>query len=323
MKITVILCTYNRCQSLATALESVGCSVLPESTAWEVLVVDNNSGDQTREVTQDFCRRFPGRFRYLFEPSPGKSNALNSGIREAMGEILAFMDDDVVVEPTWLQGLVGALENKEWTGVGGRILPQRNFSPPSWMPMEGGYSVPGILALFDRGPESRELNEAVFGTNMAFRKAIFEKYGGFRTDLGPNPLNEIRAEDTEFCQRLMRAGERLGYQPSAVVYHAIPENRLTRKYLLAWWFADGRAGIRQKEKRAAVWGIPRDYISILNRILRLLPPRVWHWITTTDSRKRFACKCGVWMMAGEIFEVYLRCSKPEDQGIPQSQVVKQ
>src|SRR5580704_1493640 len=109
MRITVILCTHNRCRSLAKALESVAASQLSTSTDWEVLVVDNNSSDQTREAVETYCRRYPVRFRYVFEPQPGKSYALNSGIREALGEILAFMDDDVTVEPTWLQNLTANL----------------------------------------------------------------------------------------------------------------------------------------------------------------------------------------------------------------------
>ena len=73
MKITVILCTFNRSNSLPKALDSVAAQVLPESVAWEVIVVDNNSSDQTRAVTEDYCRRYPGRFRYLFEPQQGLS----------------------------------------------------------------------------------------------------------------------------------------------------------------------------------------------------------------------------------------------------------
>ena len=105
MKITVILCTYNRCQSLVRALDSLAASILSETIEWEVLVVDNNSSDQTKAIVEDFCRQYPGRFRYLFEPQQGKSYALNAGIREARGDILAFVDDDVTVEPMWLQNL--------------------------------------------------------------------------------------------------------------------------------------------------------------------------------------------------------------------------
>ena len=109
MKITVILCTYNRSRYLRTALDSVAASILPASVSWDVLVVDNNSNDQTREVVKEYCAKYPEHFKYLFEPTPGKSHALNSGIREAAGDVLAFMDDDVTVEPTWLQNLTAAL----------------------------------------------------------------------------------------------------------------------------------------------------------------------------------------------------------------------
>src|SRR5215469_10199051 len=114
MDISVIVCTHNRYQSLAKALESIAASTLPDSVDWEILVVDNCSRDQTRDVVEQFCHRFPGHFRCFFEPHPGKSNALNTGIREARGKILVFTDDDVTVEPTWLQNLTANLHNGEW-----------------------------------------------------------------------------------------------------------------------------------------------------------------------------------------------------------------
>ena len=123
MNTTVVLCTYNRCQSLERALSSIAASTLPQGFEWEVLVVDNNSSDQTREVVEDFCRRYPGRFRHVFEPRQGKSYALNTAISGARGDVLAFVDDDVFVEPTWLQNLTADLYSGEWAGAGGRILP--------------------------------------------------------------------------------------------------------------------------------------------------------------------------------------------------------
>src|SRR6266852_7424384 len=114
MKITVIICTFNRCRSLSKALDSVAAQVLPESIEWKVIVVDNNSSDQTRELAEDYSRRYPGRFRYLFEPQQGKSHALNTGIREARGEILAFMDDDVIVDTKWLQNLTAVFQKEGW-----------------------------------------------------------------------------------------------------------------------------------------------------------------------------------------------------------------
>ena len=202
MKISIILCTYNRCRSLAKALDSIAASTFPTAVEWEVLVVDNNSRDQTSDVLEEFCRRYPGRFRYLFESQQGKSHALNAGIREARGDVLAFMDDDVTVEPTWLHNLTAALDSSEWAGSAGRILPEQTFSPPRWLSLEGRYAL-AHLAVFDLGPAAGELTEPPFGNNMAFRKEMFEKYGGFRTDLGPRPGSEIRNEDTEFGRRLL------------------------------------------------------------------------------------------------------------------------
>src|ERR1700751_1939372 len=106
MNITVIVCTYKRGGSLGRDLNRAGNSVLTNSVDWEILVVDNNSKDQTFEVVTDFCRRYPGRFRYLFEAQQGLSHARNAGIREARGDVLVFVDDDVTVTPTWLQHLV-------------------------------------------------------------------------------------------------------------------------------------------------------------------------------------------------------------------------
>ncbi len=300
MMITVILCTNNRCQSLARALESVAASELPTAIEWDVLVVDNNSRDQTRELVEDVCRRYPGRFRYLFEPQPGKSNALNSGVREACGEILAFMDDDVIVEPTWLQNLTKPLQDGQWAGVGGRIRVDRTFSPPRWMLLEGKYSLGSPLAaVFDLGDTPGELNRPPYGTNMAFRKSAFEKYGGFRTDLGPRPGSEMRNEDIEFGRRLLAAGERLYYASSAVVEHSVPKNRCHKGFFLAYFFAYGRGQIRERGRRPGRWGVPRYCLSVAPLGVSAL-----RWIRTLHPAKRFYNKCFVWMYAGKVVENY-------------------
>src|SRR5215472_16667421 len=195
-ELTVILCTCNRAQSLTETLESLTSSRLPRSVVWEVLVVDNNSTDQTRGLVEEFCRRYPGRFRYLLESKPGKSHALNAGIASARGEVLVFVDDDVTVGPDWLQNLTAELlRNGEWAGVAGRILPAHAFKLPPWLvwKYDDGAFRPdplGILcAHFDLGDEPKELNldEAPYGANMALKRSAFAKYGGFRIHLGPRP----------------------------------------------------------------------------------------------------------------------------------------
>jgi GT2 family glycosyltransferase len=247
-----------------------------------------------------FRCQYPNRFRYLFEPQPGKSHALNAGIQEACGDILAFMDDDVIVEPTWLENLTSALRNGDWAGTGGRIVPGWNCSPPRWLPRSGQYAL-APLAAFDLGLEAGPLLEPPFGTNMAFRRAMFDKYSGFRTDLGLRPGSEIRNEDTEFGLRLLVAGERLHYEPSAVVYHPVPQNRLRKGYFLAWWFAKARADIRQ-------YGVPPETKWYIGGIPMYLFRRlaVWtaRWLVTFEPSRRFSCKLKAWSIVGGIVECY-------------------
>ncbi len=288
MKITVILCTYNRCHDLQTALDSVAASILPETVSWDVLVVDNNSNDQTREVVSQHCLKNPGHFKYLFEPSPGKSHALNSGIREATGDVLAFMDDDVTVEPTWLQNLTEALNNNDWAGTGGRIILQWPSSVPEWLVKEGPLARHGFPG-FDQGTEPCALTGPPFGTNMAFHKTMFEKHGGFRLDLGPSPHNEIRNEDTEFGRRLISAGERIRYVPQAIVYHPVPAEKLHQKHFLKWGFDKGRGEAREFKVRPL-------YLScqLFMWILR--------WLTAVNPPARFHAKVIVWEKAGTLHE---------------------
>jgi glucosyl-dolichyl phosphate glucuronosyltransferase len=301
MKISVILCTHNRCQSLAKTLNSLAALTLPGPIQWEILVVDNNSNDKTREVVQrDFCNRYPQRFRYLFEPRPGKSYALNTGIREAQGDILAFTDDDVTAEKAWLQNLTAALHNGEWAGTGGRVVAEWACPPPRWLSLEGRFALGDTLALFDRGSEARELSENPFGANMAFRKAMFEKYGGFRTDLGPRAGSREpqKSEDAEFGRRLLDAGERIRYEPLAVVHHCVPETRLKKGYFLEWWFDKGRSDVRKSGIRSDAKG----YWGILARLFRRLISSTLRWMVAIQPHQRFYNKVQVWELAGQFME---------------------
>jgi glycosyltransferase involved in cell wall biosynthesis len=297
MKVTVIVCTYNRCKSLARALESVAASELPDSIEWEVLVVDNNSRDHTREVVNEFCLRHPKRTRYIFEKEQGLSNARNAGIRQARGEIVAFVDDDVSVEPAWLGSLVASLDDTQWAGCGGRVLPEPGFSPPPWLAIDGPLNLLGALcAYFDPGDSPGALDRPPIGANMAFRKEMFEKYGGFRKDLGHCGDSLVGNEDTEFGRRLMAAGERLRYEPFAVVYHSVPEERLNRRYFREWWFGLGRGSILEPGRIPGT----TEILRIVARIILATPM----WLLDIDPQHRFYRKCRIWYEAGKIAAVF-------------------
>lgn len=314
MKIAVILCTFNRCQSLARALESLGACYMPPSVQWKVLVVDNNSTDATRSVVEDFARRFQGRFEYLFQPRQGKSNALNLGVEKTTEEILAFVDDDVQVDPRWLMRLSAVFTNPEWSGAGGRIAPEAEFEAPVWLDTTGPYAL-APLAMFDPGRPSGNLPEPPFGANMAYRRVMFSKHGGFRRDLGPQPGGEIKNEDVEFGARLLAAGERLCYVPEAVVYHDIPRHRVTKKYFRNWWLGKGRSEIRQvgttDGSRFRVMGVP---LVFLRRMM------LWglRWMFETRPSGRFSCQLRIWQIAGQVQECY--ASNRKHEPMPATQV---
>lgn len=321
--ISVILCTYNRCDSLTKALSSLDAMVMPSTVSWEILVIDNNSNDRTATVIKEFCERHPGKFQYIFEPSQGKSFALNTGIRAASGRVLAFIDDDVIASASWLQNLTAGILAGRCSGAGGKILLDRDFVAPEWLPVEGPFSLAGMLAVFDLGNESRPLERPPFGTNMAFARSMFDKYGLFRTDMGPAPGSEIRNEDVEFCRRLMNGSELLQYEPEAVVYHAVPERRRTQAYFLQFWFDHGRAVIRECGVRPPVLGIPHRYLSIVKTIYWSMPVSALRWLVARDGKTRFYRKGWLWMLAGQVSEWARsapspRATPPEISGPPAS-----
>jgi hypothetical protein len=159
------------------------------------------------------------------------------------------------------------------------------------------------LVMFDLGLEPGPLTDAPFGTNMAFHRRVFEKYGGFRTDLDRCGDDLMTGGDTEFGRRLLAAGERLKYEPTAVVHHPVPQNRLQRDYFLRWWFNKGRAEIREfgvaADTKWFVSGIPLY-------LFRKLAVGTLRWMVTLEPPQRFTCRLTVWLLAGMIAESYRR-----------------
>ena len=232
--ISVIVCTYNRASSLGKTLESLRQMTVPPDLKWELILVDNNSTDSTREVVGEFARTSEFRVRYVFEPRQVLCHARNTGVANANGEIIAFTDDDVQVAPEWLRELGSAFKEFDFIGVGGKSIPAWDgLARPAWLVTNGPYCLSsGPILDFDLGDEAREIPMAPWGLNMAFRKSAFDMYGTFRTDLDLSGSGGLLGGDTEFGNRLMRAGEKLLYVPRAVVFHPVERQRITRNYFL-------------------------------------------------------------------------------------------
>src|SRR5687767_3515333 len=145
---TVIVCTYNRCESLAETLDSLCQMRVPAEIAWDLIVVDNNSTDATRATVERAAEKWRGlSIRYIFEKTPGLSYARNAGVMASTASIIAFTDDDVLVEEDWLVRIVNAFETRQVQCVGGPIRPYWLAPRPSWL-TDGLLPV---LAMLDYG----------------------------------------------------------------------------------------------------------------------------------------------------------------------------
>lgn len=238
MKFSVVLATYNRAEELSKTLASL--AALTVRDLWEVIVVDNNSRDNTRPVVLEAARTFPVELHYLLENEQGRSAALNAGIGKARGEIIAITDDDVRVDPDWLTNSAKALDTLNCDYVGGKALPIWGGQRPEWLPNHAGKHW-GVIALLDYGPEPLPFGEqnVPLGVNMIFRREAFARAGLWDNNIGRKAGTLLGQEVREWSQRARACGLRGCYSPDLVVHHVIPADRLTKKYFRRWFYWNG------------------------------------------------------------------------------------
>ena len=242
---TVLIPTYNRAALLDETLGYLRHTIVRPQRRWEVLVVDNNSTDDTRRVVERHATSFPVPLRYLHEPAQGRSNALNAGISAAHGEIVAMTDDDVRVDEGWLEAACAALLDATDPTVdyaGGPVAPIWEANPPEWLDLTRG-DLWGTIAIQDHGTQPFDYDQGrkvPLGANMAARRSLFDRIGGFRTDLGRSSGRLVMGQEVpELLMRARAAGLRGRYVPSMRVHHHIPARRLEREYFRRWWFGKG------------------------------------------------------------------------------------
>jgi len=240
MRFAIVVPTFNRAADLAKSLESL--SRLTPSAPWEVIVVDNNSTDDTRRVVETAATRFPVELQYLFEAEQGRSAALNAGIRVARGDIIATTDDDVQIEPDWLDRAGEALDTLDCDYVGGKVLPIWPAARPSWIPNHGGKQW-AVIALLDYGPDPIPFftlaHRVPIGVNMAFRKSAFDRAGLWSNRVGRKKGTLLGQEVREWMLRARAAGLRGYYTPAMVVHHMIQPDRLEKAYFRRWFYWNG------------------------------------------------------------------------------------
>lgn len=251
MDISIIICTYNRCQSLKDTLHSLLTQDLDHGLAVELLIVDNNSSDNTKTVAEGFARTTRWDVRYIFVKTQGKSYALNRAVEEARGRFLVFTDDDIIPHRDWLSVLWRAYGDMNADCAGGRILPSWSETPHPWMLHEKikGH-IRGMWGCLDHGPHVIVADENtddafLFGANMAIRRSVFQQVGFFRTDIGRTGNLLTQGEETELISRMIKKKMKVVYDPKAVVRHKIRPEQMRLSYARMRKFYGGLSDARR------------------------------------------------------------------------------
>jgi glycosyltransferase involved in cell wall biosynthesis len=262
--ISVIVASRDRAPLLERTLDAL-CRQVSPGCPYEILVVDNGSLDGTSAVVAAAARRASVPVVYLSEAKPGKSHALNTAVAHARGDLLAFTDDDVLPSPGWLAAYTQAFSETGADYAAGRILPLWEATPPRWLTP----ALHGVLAIPDGGTTRLTLegiHDQVMpiGANMAVRRHVLDRVGGWNPQLGKLKNTLRTGEDHEFALRLVAAGFAGVYEPAASVLHRVPAERLRLTYFLRWCYANG--GIEA--------GLEHDYPSTAHYLLRV-PRYLW------------------------------------------------
>ncbi len=289
--ITVIVPTKDRCKLLQELLHSLeklrGLSRIQP----EIIVGDNNSTDSTWEMLQQLRAVFPTELKMLRVTTPGKSVVLNESIRRATGDILAFLDDDVVVDEYWLEELETFFSKSGPMSIGQgiiRIAAEQFQDAETRRLLERYRTIPQLEFRSDIG-DLHSLN----GANIAIRRNVFDQIGYFDERLGPGASGT--SEDVEIAQRMIRAGMRIGYMERVTVYHAINRDRLTDGYFKQshWRQGASRFLMRKRSSPEIILNLFRaysqyGYYSLVGkeRDLYRSKGRIYHYLGMMDAKRK-------------------------------------
>jgi glycosyltransferase involved in cell wall biosynthesis len=245
MDATIALCTWNRASLLAQTLARMESLVVPSGTTWEVLVVTNNCTDETEQVLLSFAHRLP--LRWTNESRQGQSHARNRAALEARGEWILWTDDDVLVDPHWLEAMLAAAARYDRAAfLGGPIVPWFEHEPPAWI-VANWQVVQSAFALRDLGDAEFACSKESlpYGANFAVRTVIQRQFA-YDGRLGRVASGQVRGEESHLLTRLLEAGERGYWIPQARVQHFIPASRLTRDYIRQFYHGIGQTEVLRR-----------------------------------------------------------------------------
>lgn len=236
--LSLVICTYNRAHLLDDTLHSFAKIPALSDLVFEVLVIDNNSNDDTHIIVERWAKRANFKLRYIFESKQGVSNARNCAITEAHGLWIWFVDDDVYFDENWLRGVAEGLRSfPDAAAIAGRVMLEFEQSQPDWL-TDSALNFYGLTRF---GEQTRWLDfgEYPITANAGFRRDVFKNTGLFRIDLGRVGSSLRSWDETELSMRIYHSGRQIAYVPDAMVRHRISPSRSTRVWLVRRVFWDG------------------------------------------------------------------------------------
>jgi glycosyltransferase involved in cell wall biosynthesis len=291
---------------LNRTLDSLLAARVPQGLSVRVTVVDNNSKDRTRDTVESRMLDFGGRLDYLFEPSQGRSHALNAGIKATGGDLVGMIDDDEEIDPGWYARAASAFAEEQVDFIGGPYLPKWGAPRPAWLPRK--YA--GVIGWVDGGDRVVAYGEGypgiLMGGNAVIARAMLKRVGLYSTSLGRTDKRLLAGEDEDMYHRLLDAGARGLYLPDLIIYHYIPPERLTKHYFRRWCFWRGVSSAAMDTWRPAsvayLAGVPRYlYGEAARGLLRTVKFAVG---PVKDPESGFSSELAFWDFAGFFYGKY-------------------
>lgn len=284
MMLSVIIPTRNRADLLKSTLQSLESQTL-QRDLFEVIVVDNGSTDNTRQVVESAQQQLVN-VHYFYDPTPGLHVGRHLGMKMAESNILVYADDDIEAFPTWLESIAESFQDTSIVLVGGKNLPKFEIEPPDWImemwkESQNGDKILYPLSIIDLGNDTKNISPFfVFGCNFAVRKSLLFEADGFHPDSFPLELIRYRGDGESHISRYIESHRyQTIYNPKASVFHSVPSQRMTEEYFCKRFFhqgiSDSYSCIRSGDKFS--------FMKILKRVIQQHIPS----LTNNSFNKRF------------------------------------
>lgn len=260
--VSIVVATYNRCDFLEDCIKSYNEQDCDKSL-FEVLVINNNSTDNTESISKELIHKYTEvDIRYMVEKDQGLSFGRNRGIKESKYDLIHFFDDDAIATPNYISTIIDTFERyPKAKAAGGKILLNYFDGRPSW----ASVYIESIFGLFDIGDTEIEFPRKNYprGSNMTFKRELFDEVGGFDVSLGRKGKIMLGGEEKEIFQRVYESGASVIYNPLTVCFHAVPEPRTRFDFIKNQVFGIGASENIRINNSAFKYKIKRYFMEFI------------------------------------------------------------